>query len=163
MLQHIAHSPATPCSSRGSRPSSRHGRSISHPFPSLFSPTKKANRLEREPDILDLTDDDLHVASQSAPSSKASKGGHGQPEKDTNRNLASGRCMTCHRLVRWPGDVKVFRCSVCAMINDTEPVVLDQLQHDSSADGPIGRAERNCCAPKQRRSEYRLSSWQRLC
>ncbi|KAI9697257.1 MAG: putative E3 ubiquitin-protein ligase [Candelina mexicana] len=149
LLQHSPHSPATPSGSRATRPNSRHGRSISHPFPSLFSPTKKANRFEREPDILDLTDDDLAITSQSLPSSKASKSGHGQTEQDTNKNLASGRCMTCNRLVRWPGDVKIFRCSICAMINDTEPLVLAQVERGCSADGSVGKGDTSCGVPKQ--------------
>ncbi|KAI9718213.1 MAG: hypothetical protein M1812_004203 [Candelaria pacifica] len=148
--QQSSDSPATP-GSKASRPSPRHGRSISHPFPSFFSPTKKANRTEREPDILDLTDDDLATASQSLPFSKAPKGRHGQPEHDTSKNLASGRCLTCDRLVRWPGEIKVFRCSICAMINDTEPVLLDQLERDYCADGSIDKTRTSSGTLKQRR------------
>ena len=39
----------------------------------------------------------------------------------------TGKCVTCDSTVRWPQDLKVFRCTTCLTINDLEPFEV-QLQ-----------------------------------
>jgi E3 ubiquitin-protein ligase HECTD2 len=97
---------------------SKHSRSMSHPFPSLFSTKKKKNATADEFDVDDDTDDHGHhtkiysSSSQAANSSRVNLG---------PVDFATGNCMTCAGLVRWPKDLQVFRCTKCLTINDTKP------------------------------------------
>lgn len=43
-----------------------------------------------------------------------------------DKEPVTGRCMTCDSTVRWPREVKVFRCVTCQTINDLEPFVESQ-------------------------------------
>lgn len=94
-----------------SRPA--HARSMSHPFPSLFSSRKS----KKQPSPDETTDDDFSRAGQS--SSRPNM----IPKKTVRGpiDFANGNCMTCAGKVRWPKDVTTFRCTICATINDLEP------------------------------------------
>jgi E3 ubiquitin-protein ligase HECTD2 len=94
----------------GARPK-RHGRSMSHPFPSLFAGRRKLDGGAAVPG--ESTDDDAGSASPS-PRAKVPDG-----------ELVSGKCMTCDSMVRWPRELMVFRCTVCLTINDLKPVALE--------------------------------------
>ncbi|KAG5927901.1 hypothetical protein E4U42_001608 [Claviceps africana] len=101
--------------SKSARPLSRHARSISNPFPSfLHGPFHKK-------------------AAPSRPDANGSKGGH--PDAGTmagpsladskhkrhptgSKDFATGNCMACGSLMRWPRELKVFKCTICATIND---------------------------------------------
>lgn len=48
------------------------------------------------------------------------------PEKD----LTTGKCMTCDSMVRWPKNLSVFRCTVCLTINDLKPILLEARRGD---------------------------------
>lgn len=96
-------------SSRAAHPSG-HGRSMSHPFPSLFSGKKK----HTDDQSLSESTDEEHAAPAEAR--------HKAP--NSTDNLRTGRCMTCDSMVRWPKELNVFRCTVCLTINDLEPIVL---------------------------------------
>ncbi|KAG9232293.1 ubiquitin-protein ligase-like protein E3 [Amylocarpus encephaloides] len=109
-----------PVSSRPTRASS-HGRSVSHPFPSLFY-GKKDPSAEGSGGIgLDSTDDD----SGSSPVRPPNPHTNVKQGKIPERDLTTGKCMTCDSMVRWPKDLKVFRCTVCLTINDLEPILLE--------------------------------------
>jgi E3 ubiquitin-protein ligase HECTD2 len=102
-----------------------HGRSMSHPFPSLFSAKKKRHG-ETAGAGAESTDDDgssfqarRNVAQQPAGKQKV-------PDKD----LMTGKCMTCDSMVRWPKELKVFRCTVCLTINDLKPIMLEARRGD---------------------------------
>ena len=113
----IAISPNLEGSSSGASPArrpTRHGRSISHPFPSIFGNGKK---LEFDMDTLDDEEEDFGSKNESFNniSRMASRRGvTQQAEKD----LVIGRCATCDSTVRWPRHLDVYRCSVCLMVND---------------------------------------------
>ncbi len=98
-----------------------HGRSMSHPFPSLFSGKKRQGESAAVSGF-DSTDDDLisPVAVRNA-AYNTNTPKQNVPDKD----LKTGRCMTCDSMVRWPKDLKVFRCTVCLTINDLQPATLD--------------------------------------
>lgn len=103
-----------------------HGRSMSHPFPALFSGKKKRTADSTGPPAHESTDDDVALpygvpndVQVPAPKQKV-------PDKD----LMTGKCMTCDSMVRWPKDLKVFRCTVCLTINDLVPVVLEARRGD---------------------------------
>lgn len=104
-----------------------HGRSMSHPFPSIFSGRKKKQGDTTELGGLESTDDEKVppvLARNTAlnPTAKQAK----VPDKD----LMTGKCMTCDSMVRWPKELKVFRCTVCLMINDLKPIILEARRGD---------------------------------
>ncbi|KAF8863562.1 HECT-domain-containing protein [Acephala macrosclerotiorum] len=105
-------------------PTSSHGRSMSHPFPSLFSGKKKRNGESATAPGFDSTDDDTVSPSAARDSAQTPK--QKVPEKD----LMTGKCMTCDSMVRWPKDLKVFRCTVCLTINDLAPIMLEARRRD---------------------------------
>ncbi|KAL2265395.1 hypothetical protein VTJ83DRAFT_6495 [Remersonia thermophila] len=121
-------------------PRSRHARSLSHPFLFFGRGKKKAGAAGAggDGDDDDDDDDDYGIprggASGSGSGSKSSGAlapppgpmrghvrGHstaGVRSTSSHRDFATGRCMTCASLVRWPKDLPVFRCSICLTIND---------------------------------------------
>lgn len=46
----------------------------------------------------------------------------GESAKGSDLDLTTGKCMTCDSMVRWPKELTVFRCSVCATVNDLTPI-----------------------------------------
>lgn len=38
----------------------------------------------------------------------------------SSKDFVTGTCMTCGSLMRWPKELGVFRCTICATINDLE-------------------------------------------
>ncbi|KAH7356860.1 ubiquitin-protein ligase-like protein E3 [Rhexocercosporidium sp. MPI-PUGE-AT-0058] len=103
-----------------------HGRSMSHPFPSLFSTKKKRHEESAQAAGFDSTDEDSvspnaarNIIQNPTPKQKV-------PDKD----LMTGKCMTCDSMVRWPKELKVFRCTVCLTINDLKPIALEARRGD---------------------------------
>ncbi|KAL0940971.1 HECT-domain-containing protein [Colletotrichum truncatum] len=86
-----------------------HSRSMSHPFPALFSTKKK------RPDTTYESDSDDNVPVMTKPQGNTHKRGGAN---SGSRDFATGNCMTCGSLVRWPRELKVFKCTVCLTIND---------------------------------------------
>lgn len=109
--------------SRPRRPA-LHTRSISHPFPSLFSTKKKkagraANR-HSDSDSADEVADMSNFATknqQRAPNNQGAASG--------SQEFTTGNCMTCGSFVRWPRDLSIFKCTICLTINDLQPSTLD--------------------------------------
>ncbi|KAL2840256.1 hypothetical protein BJX68DRAFT_189208 [Aspergillus pseudodeflectus] len=100
-----------------------HSRSISQPFASLSAAGKRRNRsiskeatLDTDDDDDDDDDDDIYLPNPI--SSSPRKGPPRVPPKD---DLITGKCMTCNNTVRWPRNLKVFRCTECLTVNDLEP------------------------------------------
>ncbi|OLN91944.1 putative E3 ubiquitin-protein ligase mug30 [Colletotrichum chlorophyti] len=89
-----------------------HSRSMSHPFPSLFSSKKKRSDVAHDTD----SDDDVSVMTKSQGNTHKRGGPNGG-----SRDFATGNCMTCGSLVRWPRELTVFKCTVCVTINDIPP------------------------------------------
>lgn len=108
------------------KPVSKHARSMSHPFPSLFSKKKKnaaaaaaaaaaaGNELGYDDDVGDH-DHSTKIYSSSSQAANANRAASGPAES------ATGHCMTCASHVRWPKDLQVFRCTKCLTINDLRP------------------------------------------
>ena len=99
-----------------------HGRSHSHPFPSIFGAGKKKESLY-DPD---RNDDALETLAESPfiPSGLATKDymtSSGTSVQDKEKDLVIGKCITCNSLVRWPRRLNVFRCTVCLTVNDLKP------------------------------------------
>lgn len=102
-----------------------HGRSMSHPFPSLFSGKKRRESAAG----LESTDEE--------PSSPQ-KVNSGKGARVHDADLVTGKCMTCDSTVRWPKELSVFRCVVCLTINDLKPIE----RRSSNGKGAIRSAEK---------------------
>ena len=106
-----------------SRRTLSHGRSISNPFPTLFSSRKKRYS---ESQGIDSTDDD----SGSSPVRSQQHDYTSKQSKMSEKDLTMGKCMTCDSMVRWPKNLQVFRCTVCLTINDLKPILLEARNGD---------------------------------
>jgi E3 ubiquitin-protein ligase HECTD2 len=103
-----------------------HGRSMSHPFPSLFSGKKRRTADSAGAAGFESTDDDTASPDAARDNSQTPTSKQKVPDKD----LTTGKCMTCDSMVRWPKNLKVFRCTVCLTINDLIPVILEARRGD---------------------------------
>lgn len=118
----VEHRPGPP-----SKPSS-HSRSRSHPFPALFSAKKKLSPKKPSPDDFDSdSDSDAEMLGLGPGSKSKAKAKAKAPVQYTSpsstrpagdKDFASGNCMTCGALSRWPKGLKVFKCTLCMTIND---------------------------------------------
>ncbi|KAH6722163.1 ubiquitin-protein ligase-like protein E3 [Leptodontidium sp. MPI-SDFR-AT-0119] len=103
-----------------------HGRSMSHPFPSLFSTKKKRHGESAQAAGFESTDEDSvsPIAARNIIQNPTPK------QKVPDKDLMTGKCMTCDSMVRWPKELKVFRCTVCLTINDLKPIALEARRGD---------------------------------
>ncbi|KAJ5157093.1 uncharacterized protein N7482_008193 [Penicillium canariense] len=89
-----------------------HHRSISHPFPFAGLGRRrgraKANMWNSDSDSDEVTYPPKPV--------------EGSPRKDSKGggDLAETKCQTCNSTVRWPQNLKTFRCSACLMVTDLD-------------------------------------------
>jgi E3 ubiquitin-protein ligase HECTD2 len=99
---------------------------MSHPFPSLFTGKKKRNGEVGPIGGFESTDEDTISPIM------VRNAGHNQVEKKKvpDKDLRTGKCMTCDSMVRWPKELKVFRCTVCLTINDLKPIALEARRGD---------------------------------
>lgn len=134
-----------------SDPALNHSRSFSHPFPSLFSggrkPDKK-NTLKTDGNIYDTTDDDASINGDSARRNGTVKSPAPNSSQKGNKEPVTGKCMTCDSTVRWPQNLKVYRCTICMTINDLEPYV----EARNETGGPSGSG--SPATPRKRKSVY---------
>lgn len=107
-----------------SAPSRPHRRSLSQPFPSLMptSPRKGGRKVTKE-DFLDSdsNDDDDDDYSDTMRHLYESRSHSPRKGWTPAEDVVNGKCMTCHSTMRWPKNTKVFRCTICLMVNDLEP------------------------------------------
>jgi hypothetical protein len=99
----------------------KHGRSFSHPFPSLFrGGSKRSERRNLKNKInVDSTDEDESIGDER--SNRSSHAPSRNPSVNASSETMMGKCMTCDSTVRWPRELKVFRCTICLTVNDLEP------------------------------------------
>lgn len=134
--------------SSGARPPQRpqaHRRSMSHPFPSLFSSKKK------KPYQMHAGDSEAETVDEAGYAPKLgtikSVRGHRNVPSTGNKDYGTGSCMTCGSLVRWPKELTVFKCTICLTINDLQPSSSGQGQgqgprRDASRNSPPAAEER---------------------
>ncbi|KAJ4998075.1 putative E3 ubiquitin-protein ligase [Colletotrichum sp. SAR 10_66] len=94
---------------------------MSHPFPALFSKKKRPEPTTYE---TDSDSDDAPVMTKPLGNTQKNthkRGGANGSRDGGSRDFATGNCMTCGSLVRWPRDLRVFKCTVCLTINDLPP------------------------------------------
>jgi E3 ubiquitin-protein ligase HECTD2 len=114
-----------------------HGRSLSHPFPSIFSGRKKKQGDTVGIGGCESTDEEKVppvLARHTALNSTA------KHAKVADKDLTTGKCMTCDSMVRWPKELKVFRCTVCLTINDLKPVILEARRGDGQRTPVVAKA-----------------------
>ena len=99
----------------------KHTRSFSHPFPSFFGGRKSEKKITRQGQNVDTTDDDNSLNEKMWPRSPASRNVRGNAPATSEKQPATGNCITCGSSVKWPQELKVYRCSICVTINDLEP------------------------------------------
>ncbi|CAK7564361.1 MAG: Putative E3 ubiquitin-protein ligase [Sporothrix epigloea] len=105
--------------------SSRHTRSISNSFPSLFLPKKK----KVTQDDLSQESGDLVLNDKGSPKPSPSNDGHqskaGLPPSvgpaSRKASFSTGPCITCGSLMRWARGATAFRCGICLTVNDLVP------------------------------------------
>ncbi|KAK3321418.1 hypothetical protein B0T19DRAFT_492947 [Cercophora scortea] len=103
-----------------SRP--RHTRSMSHPFPSLFSIKKKKSiMMVAGGSGEDSADEPGPLPNLKQPQTR----GHRNGSSNGSSDYSTGNCMTCGSLVRWPRELHVFKCTICLTINDLKPIGRD--------------------------------------
>ncbi|KAJ5758115.1 uncharacterized protein N7511_006809 [Penicillium nucicola] len=97
-----------------------HNRSISNPFAGFG---RKRDKTAVKYETFDSEDEDDDVTYPIEPESSSPRKGaiHGGHSSD----LAQGKCQTCDATVRWPKNLKVFRCTDCLMVTDLEPDVRE--------------------------------------
>ncbi|KAI5864216.1 hypothetical protein GGS23DRAFT_563384 [Durotheca rogersii] len=145
---------------------SRHSRSMSHPFPSLFSKKKKDEKPVNPARNGTFDDDD-----DDSPTPKTHH--HNLHQNMASRKLprgpidyATGNCMTCGSLVRWPKELQFFRCTICLTINDLrpydpaaghgglQPVMSNVIQPSEGEFGPPRRPSQPSQPPNSISLEY---------
>lgn len=121
-----------------------HGRSISHPFPSLFSTRKKSppKNVVAQDDFDSDSDSDAEMLGlgpgSARPRVPAQPTGSSNAKPLGDKDYVSGNCMACGALSRWPKGLKVFKCTLCVTINDLvdRQTVIETQNHAPSAKGP---------------------------
>lgn len=153
--------------STGARPQTAqrpvHRRSMSHPFPSLFSSKKKKTYQMYAGDSESEPVDEVGYAPKLGtirPPTQQSRGHRNVPSTG-NKDYSTGNCMTCGSLVRWPRELSVFKCTICLTVNDLQPTSSTQGQgqgprRDASRNSPPAVEERGFAYGKTLSSDMTL-------
>lgn len=127
---------------------SQHGRSVSHPFPSVFGSGKKQNSREDDDGIV-VDAKTLHFGSPG--SQVPDQPGFSRLSSANNNELelTSGKCATCDSHVRWPRHLDVFRCTVCLMVNDQKINYPKATADDGFVEAPADSSGKrvDTCSP----------------
>ncbi|KAG5983401.1 hypothetical protein E4U55_008251 [Claviceps digitariae] len=108
--------PPTSSKTKPARPLSRHARSISNPFPSFLNGSFHKKAATSQADVNGPKTSHLDAGTMAGGPSVANPKHKRHPTG--SKDFATGNCMTCGSLMRWPKDLKVFKCTICATIND---------------------------------------------
>ncbi|KAI1179546.1 HECT-domain-containing protein [Nemania sp. FL0916] len=134
------------------KPASKHTRSMSHPFPSLFSKRKKSAAPDNEPGY----DNEARTTAAAADRghdfstkiySSSSQATNPSRVVPAPADFTTGNCMTCAGLVRWPKDLQVFRCTKCLTINDTRAFTPTSRPTIRAVPRPASRAQSAAGSP----------------
>lgn len=137
---------------------SSHGRSMSHPFPSLF-PKRRASRGKTavQDDFDSDSDSDAEMlglgpGSKSKAPVQSPGPSYARPPLG-DKDYASGSCMTCGALSRWPKGIKVFKCTLCVTINDLVDLRSTIESQNHASGGRLNGAPQEAASPSFR-GEY---------
>lgn len=101
----------------------RHARSMSNPFPSLFSSKKKKSGSAVEsPSNIDIQEHENEMVPRQVVDTQR------RARPMNGKEFATGSCMTCGSIVRWPKELSVFKCTICVTINDLSPLGSQKIQ-----------------------------------
>lgn len=135
--------------------SAKHGRSFSHPFPFFGTGSKRSQRRVHPKNKIgvDSTDDD---SIDDGHSNRSSNVPLRKPCVTAGSEPMTGKCMACDSTVRWPRELRVFRCTICLTVNDLEPSQEISQQ-------PLGSGQKIAHAsfvvPRKRTSRSRAVAW----
>ena len=120
---------------------SQHGRSVSHPFPSILGGSKRIERkaVSQIPPPADLDIEELDDEMLSfKPGPSLLQMPNQKAPMPADKDLVAGRCATCDTIVRWPRHLDVYRCTICHMINDLKPQIQALEPPSKAASSPRG-------------------------
>ncbi|KAL1306185.1 hypothetical protein AAFC00_004287 [Neodothiora populina] len=115
----IAPSPTRRPPSSGADRHHTHNRSVSNPLPKFFGRKRSHPTLHLPADL--PPDDALVPVLESPVAAQTPTRVINGKKNDDERDMASRQCMCCDSKLRFPRDVKVFRCTNCLTVNDIEP------------------------------------------
>lgn len=98
-----------------------HVRSLSNPFPYLFSGKRKKDT-RSDPVIEVFSNSDFPYEDVDLLWYSDGTGLIEEAAQADMKEFASGNCMTCGSTMRWPKELDVFKCSICVTINDLKPL-----------------------------------------
>lgn len=107
----------------------RHSRSMSHPFPAMINVVDGPSSSYLSHNKLSDERRDGRTMARQMDKGPRKLGG------SSTSDFASGNCMTCGGLVRWPSNLNVFKCTTCATVNDLESVDEHETAAASRKDG----------------------------
>jgi len=84
------------------------------------------------------------------------KSAHKKYSQSTDTDLTTGHCMTCDSMVRWPKDLKAFRCTICLMINDLKPVATSCFE-SGPGNGPPSHVDDLAASPAFEKGDQPLA------
>jgi E3 ubiquitin-protein ligase HECTD2 len=149
-------SPDSPSSSNNAslhiQSTSKHGRSMSHPFPALFQSKQKRQGINAL-STADLCDGDHHAL----PFQNQSRFAISKSARLSEKTLVTGKCMTCDSTVRWPKELFVFRCTVCLTINDLKAVSTTAPERYSQGTHLFGEISTNTSSASSSRGIISLN------
>lgn len=136
--------------------SAKHGRSFSHPFPFFGTGTKRSQRRIHPKNKIgvDSTDDDSIDDGHS--NTRSSNVPLRKPCVTAGSEPMTGKCMACDSTVRWPRELRVFRCTICLTVNDLEPSQETSQQLPSSNQK---NAHASFIVPRKRTSNLKVVAW----
>ncbi|KAJ3497775.1 hypothetical protein NLG97_g1640 [Lecanicillium saksenae] len=111
----------------------RHSRSMSHPFPAMINATDAPSSSYLGQNRFPDERRDGRTMTRQMDKGARKLGG------SSNNDFSTGNCMTCGGLVRWPGNINVFKCTTCATVNDLEPADEHENAAASRRDGSASR------------------------
>lgn len=97
---------------------------MSHPFPSLLPSRNKPPPKKAQDDFDSDSESDAEMlglgpgSKSKAPAQQPMGPGPSHAKPLGDKDFASGNCMACGALSRWPKGLKVFKCTLCVTIND---------------------------------------------
>lgn len=135
--------------SSSASPQHTHNRSASHPLPRIFSKKKSTQNFGGIGDLNAQVDDTLvPVLDEAQFTSSPTRASSGKRRFEDDPNAAR-HCMCCHSRVRFPKELKVFRCTTCLTINDLEPV-LSNKENERTGQGERESRSAHLLGPKRK-------------
>lgn len=135
--------------SGGSRTHS-HTRSSSHPLPRIFAKRRGSSVWGKHDEEDESVDASVAPVLDGLVAGSPVRTGSGRKRVDDDP-LQTRLCMCCGQRVRFPRDLRVFRCTQCLTINDLVPY-RPQIRQQEMQDGAGTGDEQHDSLPSRRKS-----------